>query len=79
MSVYELPTLMSYSSFLHNRGKPIRVVRVVVVNVAGLVHIPRVIRIVAVSGPQPDILSISLRPISVLIRFLPFSNKVPCF
>ena len=39
------------------RGKPIRVRRVVVVDVAARVDIPRIVRVATISGPQTHVLS----------------------
>ena len=47
---------------LNNRGWPIRVAGVVVVDVAAGVHIPGVVRVVAIRRTQTDILRYSLVP-----------------
>ena len=51
-----------HSPCQHNRGEPIRVAGVVVVDIAARVDIPRIIRIATVSRPQPNVLSINLHP-----------------
>ena len=45
-----------FPSYPFNRGEAISVVSVVVVDVTTRVHIPRIIRVVAISGAQAHVL-----------------------
>ena len=45
-----------FPSYPFNRGETIGVVSVVVVDVTTCVHIPRIIRVVAISGAQAHVL-----------------------
>lgn len=58
---------------LHNRREPIRVGRVVVVDVARRVDIPRIIRIATIRRAQPHVLH-NLHPILSRIRLMPLSE-----
>lgn len=62
------PTLLH----LHNRGEPIRVAGVVVVDIAARVHIPRIVGIASIRRTQPNVLSYNLRPVLLFVRFMPF-------
>ena len=46
----------------HNRGEPIRVASVVVVDIAPGIHVPRVVGVAAIARPETDVLSVSLTP-----------------
>ena len=46
----------------HNRGEPIRVAGVVVVDIAGRVDIPRIVRIATIRRTQPNVLSTTYIP-----------------
>ena len=52
-----------------NRGEAIRVRGVVVVGIATAIHVPRIIRIAAVSRTQTDNLSFNLHPIYFYFTF----------
>ena len=53
----------------HNRGEAITVARVVVVDVARRVDIPRIVRVATVSRPQADVAS-------AFLQFAPFIDTL---
>ena len=71
---------------LNNRGWPIRVAGVVVVDVAAGVHIPGVVRVVAIRRTQTDVLRYSLIPnflftvtVSFHVFHMPVFEQCLCF
>ena len=63
---------------MHNRGEAIRVARVVVVDIAARVDIPRIVRIAAVRRAQTNVLRFNLHPILSRIGFVPPREQPPC-
>ena len=49
------------------RGEAIRIDRVVVVDIAARIHVPRIIRIAAIRTAQTHILSFSLHPLCLYV------------
>ena len=49
------------------RGAPIRIVCVVIVDIPAVVHIPRIVRVVAIRGTQAHVLVIAYNPFIVTV------------
>lgn len=63
-----------HALFLHNRGEPIRVVRVAVADIATRIDIPRIIRIATVRGTKPNVLRYNLHPILIRVCIVPSAD-----
>ncbi len=56
---------------MQSRGAPKGVVRVVVVDVARRVHVPRVVGVATVARAEPPVATSNLRPIFCYVAFMP--------
>lgn len=64
---------------LHNRGEAIRVARVVVVDIATRIHIPRIIRVATIRRAKTNVLRYNLHPVLFRICLMPPLNHFSGF